>query len=146
MLRNINLLNRTYNPMLAHLQHFQFATLQRQMYGTDSPAYSNNHHRGIYHGKTHAQRRQRCFSMKYSLQTMKPNVLHKTLYSDVLKTAYRLWITTKARRCIMKAGSFDQYLLTTKPEVLSSRMALHLRSLILLKMKNKSFQVPYVPG
>jgi large subunit ribosomal protein L28 len=84
--------------------------------------------------------------MKYSLQTMKPNVLHKTLYSDVLKTAYRLWITTKARRCIMKAGSFDQYLLTTKPEVLSSRMALHLRSLILLKMKNKSFQVPYVPG
>lgn len=46
----------------------------------------------------------------------------------------------------MKAGSFDNYLTTTKPEVLDSRMALHLRDLMRKKLKNPQFIVPYVPG
>jgi len=150
MLRQLNFMQLTrasHNPMLVNLQASQFATLQRQMFGTDSPAYSNNYHKGIYHLKTHAQRRQRCFSMKYSIQTMKPNVMRKTLHSDVLATSYQLWISTKARRCIMKAGSFDNYILNTKPETLHSRMAIHLRNLMLRKQKEGSkFIVPYVPG
>jgi len=35
-----------------------------------------------------------------------------------------------ARRCIMKAGSFDNYLLETKTKYIDSRMGLHLRSLM----------------
>lgn len=77
---------------------------------------------------------------------MKPNVHRKIFYSDILGTSFRLWISTKARKCIMKAGSFDNYLTTTKPEVLDSRMALHLRDLMRKKMKNPQFVVPYVPG
>lgn len=36
----------------------------------------------------------------------------------------------KARRCIMKAGSFDNYLLETKTKYIDSRMGLHLRNLM----------------
>lgn len=53
----------------------------------------------------------------------------------------------KARRCIMKAGSLDKYLLNTKVDILDSRFGLHLRNLILRKKKEgKNFEMPYVPG
>jgi large subunit ribosomal protein L28 len=64
---------------------------------------------------------------------MKPNVMRKTFASEILGMNFRLWITMKARRCIMKAGSFDNYLLNTKPALIDSRMGLHLR--MLLKQK-----------
>ena len=123
-----------------------FSAAQKALFTTDSPAYSNNYHRGLYHLKSHAQRRQRCFSMKYSIQTMKPNVKRKNLHSDILDMSFSLWISTKARKCIMKAGSFDNYLLNTKPEVIDSRMGLYMRSLIKRKQKEPEFEVPYIPG
>ena len=46
----------------------------------------------------------------------------------------------------MKAGSFDNYLLTTKPEVIDSRLGLYLRGLILKKRADPTFEVPYIPG
>lgn len=52
--------------------------------------------------------------MKKSIHTMKPNVKRKYLFSDILNKKFRLFITTKARKCIMKAGSLDKYLLKTK--------------------------------
>jgi len=58
---------------------------------------------------------------------MKPNVKRKNLHSDILGMSFSMWISTKARKCIMKAGSFDNYLLETKPEVIDSRMGLYLR-------------------
>ena len=103
------------------------ATSQKDLYGTDTPAQSGKYMKGLYHAKTHGQRRQRCFSMKYSLITMKPNVMRKNLASEILGTNFRLWISMKARKCIMKAGSFDYYLLNTKPALIDSRMGLHLR-------------------
>jgi len=115
-------------------------------WGTDTPAKSNKYQKGLYHGKTHGQRRKRCFSMKYSLHTMKPNVLRKTLHSEILKMDFRLWISTKARKCIMKAGSLDSYLIRTKPEQIDSRMGLYLRHCVLSKIKSGSFKVPYIPG
>lgn len=86
------------------------------MFKTNTPAKSNKYHSGLYHKKTHARRFQRCFSMKKSIQTMKPNVKRKNLYSETLQQSFRLHISMKARRCIMKAGSLDKYLLNTKPD------------------------------
>lgn len=116
------------------------------MFGTDNPAQSNNYHRGLFHGRSHGQRRQRCFSMKYSIQTMKPNVMRKTLYSDVLGMSFRLFISTKARKCMIKCGNFDNYLTMTNPRYLDSRLGMYLRSLVLRKQKDPKFVVPYVPG
>ena len=39
-------------------------------------------------------------------------------------------ITMKARKCIIKAGSLDNYLLQTKPENIDSKFGIYLRSLI----------------
>jgi ribosomal protein L28 len=53
--------------------------------------------------------------MKYRIETMKPNIYKKKLHSDTLGMDFKIWISMKARRCIMKAGSLDNYLLNTKP-------------------------------
>lgn len=58
---------RSQNPLICSIQAMSFSAGQRIMFGTDSPAYSNNYQKGLYHGRTHGQRRQRCFSMKYSI-------------------------------------------------------------------------------
>ena len=60
--------------------------------------------------------------------------------------SFRIWISMKARRCIMKAGSLDNYLLTTKPEIIESRFGLYIRSLIIRKQREPGFRVPYIPG
>ena len=52
----------------------------------------------------------------------------------------------KARRCIMKAGSLDNYLLHTKPKRIGSKFGLYLRELIKAKQADANFKVPYVPG
>jgi len=100
------------------------------MYATKTPNKSNRHHKGLFHKKTHGRRYQRCFSMKASIVTMKPNIKRKTLRSDILCRSFKLYISMKARRCIMKAGSLDSYLLKTKPADIDSRFGLHLRNLI----------------
>ncbi len=122
-------LMRFNNPILS-MSLKCFNTSSKELFRTDTPAKSNKYQRGLYHLKTHSQRRQRCFSMKYSIQTMKPNVHRKKLYSDILGMSFNLWISTKARKCIIKCGTFDNYLINTKPKLLDTRMALYLRDLI----------------
>jgi ribosomal protein L28 len=68
--------------------------------------------------------------MKYRIETAKPNIFKKKLRSDILGREFKLWVSTKARRCIMKAGSLDNYLLTTHPRYLDSRFGIHLKQLI----------------
>lgn len=46
----------------------------------------------------------------------------------------------------MKAGSLDNYLLTTHPKDIDSKFGLHLRSLIREKKKNPEYKVPYIQG
>lgn len=113
---------------------------------TETPSKSSRHNRGLYHGKTHGRRYQRCFSMKKSIVTMKPNVKSRTLRSDVLDQDFKLDITMKARRCIMKAGSLDNYLLNTKPQDIDSKFGLYIRDLIRQKKSNPEFVVPYIKG
>jgi ribosomal protein L28 len=52
--------------------------------------------------------------MKYSLVTMKPNVMRRSFFSEILGINLRVWVSMKARRCIMKKGSFDNYILNTR--------------------------------
>ena len=47
----------------------------------------------------------------------------------------------------MKAGSFDNYLLKTKPNKIDSKFGLHLRELIKSKQRDpENFQLDYIPG
>lgn len=47
----------------------------------------------------------------------------------------------------MKAGSLDNYLLTTHPRYLDSRFGLHLKRLIQAKIKQgDDFKMPFIPG
>ena len=53
----------------------------------------------------------------------------------------------KTRKCIMKCGSFDNYLLETKPNKIDSKFGLYLRDLIKQKKKDpENFEVGYIPG
>lgn len=65
--------------------------------------------------------------MKYRIETAKPNIYKKKLHSDIMGRTYHLWISMKTRKCIMKAGSFDNYILNTKPKDMDSKFGLFLR-------------------
>jgi ribosomal protein L28 len=85
--------------------------------------------------------------MKYRIETAKPNIARKKLYSDALGIYLNLWISMKTRKCIMKCGNLDNYLLTTKPKYLDSKMGLHLRSLVKSKLaRPDTFKLEYIPG
>ena len=96
--------------------------------------------------KTHGKKYQRCFSMKQSIKTQWPNVKSKNLRSDILGQNFKLEISMKARKCIMKAGSLDKYLLPTKPAEIDTKFGLLLRNYILRKQKSPEWEVPYIPG
>lgn len=68
--------------------------------------------------------------MKYSLITMKPNVMRRTFFSQILGMNLRVWVSMKARKTIMKKGSFDNYILRTKPEQLDSKFGMYIRNLM----------------
>ena len=75
----------------------------------------------------------------------KPNAIRKTFYSDVLGRKLRLWTTPYTLRIILKRGGFDKYILFTKPKHLDSKMGVHLQYLMKKKLRDPSFNVPYIP-
>ena len=86
------------------------------------------------------------WSKKYRLETAKPNIVRRQLYSNILGMNFRLWMSMKARKCIIKAGSLDNYLLTTKPKYLDSKYGLYLKELIKKKKQNPDFKPGYILG
>ena len=85
--------------------------------------------------------------MKYRIETQKPNIKKKSLTSDILNQEFKLWISMKARKCIMKSGSLDNYLLNTKPKDIGSKFGLYIRELLIQKQKNPlTFKLNYIPG
>lgn len=70
----------------------------------------------------------------------------KSLYSDILDKTYKIAISAKARKCIIKKGSLDNYLLYTDPKKINSNFGFYLRKLIKEKQNNPDFDVPYIPG
>lgn len=51
----------------------------------------------------------------------------------------------KALKCIRKAGSLDNYLLSTNSQIMRSQFGDTLKSIIQEKQTNPDFQVPYIP-
>ena len=46
----------------------------------------------------------------------------------------------------MKRGSFDNYILKTKPEQIDSKFGLYIRQLMRYKQKDPQFKMPVIPG
>jgi ribosomal protein L28 len=124
------------SPMLnfvkfAPVQQRSFGALVKNMFGTDTPSQSKRYHLGLFHLKTHSQRKKRVFSMKYRIETQKPNIYKKKLHSDLLNRDFKLWISMKTRKCIMKSGSLDKYLLNTKSAHIDSKFGIYLKSVLI---------------
>lgn len=74
--------------------------------------------------------------MKYRIETQKPNIYKKKLHSELLNKDFKLWISMKTRKCIMKAGSLDKYLLNTKEKHIDSKFGIYLRDILKQKQNN----------
>ena len=72
--------------------------------------------------------------------------MQKKLYSEILNQHFNLFISTKARKCMMKQGSFDKYLLNTNPAHIDSKYGMYLRNLIKSKIENPDVEIGYIKG
>ena len=77
---------------------------------------------------------------------MKPNVMRRSFFSQILNMNLRVWVSMKARRTIMKKGSFDNYIMTTRARTLDSKFGQYIRSLMKQKIKDPKFRIPVIPG
>eukprot|EP01098_Paradermamoeba_levis_P002244 TRINITY_DN12642_c0_g1_i1.p1 TRINITY_DN12642_c0_g1~~TRINITY_DN12642_c0_g1_i1.p1 ORF type:complete len:203 (-),score=84.28 TRINITY_DN12642_c0_g1_i1:152-733(-) len=98
--------------------------------GTAGWHFPNRGHKGIYAGKGIGTGNVVTFSDKKNRRRWLPNVQEKFVYSAVLGKKLRLRITTKALRCIDKAGGLDPYLLTTTDQKLVSQKAIQLKNIL----------------
>ena len=73
-----------------------------------------------------------------------PNVQRKTYYSDILGVKFQLRVTTKAMRCIDKAGGFDGYIMNTPSHKLQSKLGEYLREEMKKEVKAKGLTPPPV--
>lgn len=115
------------------------------MFSTDHNNHSRKSQRGLFHGKTHRTVLKTCFSEKKHRVMLKPNVNKKKYYSDILQQFITLPVSTKAMKCILKSGCFDNYILYTNKEKMNSKMGEFLRKLMNDKLKDPEFIVPYIP-
>ena len=84
--------------------------------------------------------------MKYSLITMKPNVMRRSFFSQILGINLRIWVSMKARRTIMKRGSFDNYIMQTNSKDLDSKFGIFIKEIMKKKQKDPKFKLPSIPG
>jgi len=97
--------------------------------------------KGLYHDTSIMVGNQRSFSERKTRRKWKPNSHWVKLYSEALDTRIQLKATSKALRCIDKAGGLDSYLLNTKPELVGSRYGNWLKGKIMTqRVENKKQQ------
>jgi len=82
---------------------------------------------GLYHGKGEGRGNNVSYSMRKTKRTWKPNVHWKTFYSELLDQKFQVRVSTKALRCIDKAGGVDNYILFTPEKTLDSAIGLELK-------------------
>mmetsp|Transcript_2875 Transcript_2875/g.3284 ORF Transcript_2875/g.3284 Transcript_2875/m.3284 type:complete len:126 (-) Transcript_2875:2185-2562(-) len=87
----------------------------------------NRAKRGIYAGKTVRFGNNVSFSKRRTRRTFKPNIQTKTYYSKILDREIKLRVSTKAIRCINKAGNFDTFILQKDHLIADSEVAQQLR-------------------
>jgi len=68
----------------------------------------------------------------------------RVYFSKILNQNLRITMSMKAFRCIRKMGSFDNYILVTKPKDLDSKFGEYLRELMLRKINDPEYRLPYV--
>ena len=67
-------------------------------------------------------------------------------FSPILGLRLRVWISMKARKSIMKKGSFDNYILNSNAKHLDSKFGIYIRSLMKRKQKDQNLPLPIIPG
>jgi large subunit ribosomal protein L28 len=88
----------------------------QMMRGVSTP---NRAHRGLYAGKQIVYGWQLADDKKtpkHTSRQFKPNVQTKRFFSPTLNETLQIRVTTKAIRCIDKAGGIDEYVAKTKAE------------------------------
>ncbi len=68
------------------------------------------------------------------------------MWSDILRVKLYVRMSNKAYRCIKKVGSFDRYILLTHPKKLDSKIGEYYRTLMMRKINDPEYRVPYVLG
>lgn len=94
--------------------------------------------RGLYHGRKTRSGHSITYSDKRIKRRFNPHVSKKVFHSDILNKDIKLHVTHKAFRCIKKYGSFDNYILLTKPKNMQSLFGEYLRKVMLQKLNNPS--------
>lgn len=74
------------------------------------------------------------------------NKLKMSYYSEILNEKIFFTLSTKAKRTIEKMGGIDNYILCTKPKNLDSKYGEYIRELMLRKVNDPNFRVPYIIG
>ena len=79
-------------------------------------------------------------------QFKKVNKIKKYMWSDILGLKLYVRMSNKAYRCIKHMGSFDNYILLTPPKKLDSKMGEYYRTLMMRKINDPDYRIPYVIG
>ena len=94
--------------------------------------------------KTHKRSYKISFSHRVTGYTKKPNVNKITYFSKILQTNFKLFVSTKAMKTIVRFGSFDNYILNTHHTKLRSQYGLYLKGLMRKKLKNPKMDIGYI--
>lgn len=62
--------------------------------------------------------------------------IKKYMYSEILGVKLYVRMSSKAYRCIRKLGSFDRYILLTKPKDMDSKIGEYYREIMLRKIND----------
>eukprot|EP01080_Neovahlkampfia_damariscottae_P002108 gene2108-1975_t len=88
---------------------------------------------GLFHGVGVLSGTTVTFSDKKSKRKWKPNIKAMSLYSETLGKKLRLKVSMKALRNIEHKGGLDNYILQTPKHVMDSKLANHLKSMLIAK-------------
>ena len=129
---------------LTPMELLQTRPIKKLLVNTHLPGKTKRSQKGLFHRRIIQSGNQTCFSEKKTRRTWYPNVHEHWFYSEILERKIRLHVTSKALRCMRKCGSFDNYILLTSPKNLDSIYGEFLRRLMLTKMNDPGFKVPFL--
>lgn len=74
----------------------------------------------------------------------RPNVNKHQLYSPLLRRKLKIPMTNHALRQMRLKGGIDNYILLTDPKHLDSIYGEYLRRLMISKLKDPNYRLPYI--
>ncbi|KZV95985.1 hypothetical protein EXIGLDRAFT_671558 [Exidia glandulosa HHB12029] len=96
---------------------------------------------GLFHGAMKQYGNNVPHSLHKTRRTWMPNIQVKRLYSRVMGEWIKLTLTTRALRCIDKAGGLDEYIMNTKSDLLGWE-GMRLRVMLRERMKENAARAP----